>query len=389
MILAELNQIDLDRPINYYLPVGITSRAGDVALATVRRVADHTAGLPLHYQFFYEDEPYSPPPRADTIRRYAKTFAQPGVRYQYSNLGYGLLDHLIEHVSERPFAEFVAEEVFGPLAMNDSSIGPTNASAIPYGESFAYPHYDFDHPGGSAAFASVMDLLRFGQFHLGFLDGPLSPGARKEMQSPSAKVDETSSYGLGWSIAERLGRKVIQHTGSMGGVRTVLRLIPELQAVIAILTNCENDFPYTMVADAQAAVDEVSREQLELSRKLPPPAVQDGPFPAHLKGFFSGFIETPDGELPFAVDLVSGSAVLNGADVPISGLKMHTGNVRGVFDGNVQCEDANRRPYRLHLDLASTETGLQGAIVAITQDSKNSRTGNALSYWCDLAAGSA
>src|SRR5688572_1524578 len=57
MILKERGLIDLDRSINDYLgEAKINVRIGDPAAVTVRKVANHTAGLPLHYQFFYEDE---------------------------------------------------------------------------------------------------------------------------------------------------------------------------------------------------------------------------------------------------------------------------------------------------------------------------------------------
>src|SRR5712692_6713027 len=50
MLLVERGQIDLDRPINDYLgDAKPTAWVGDAAGATVRRVANHTSGLPLHY----------------------------------------------------------------------------------------------------------------------------------------------------------------------------------------------------------------------------------------------------------------------------------------------------------------------------------------------------
>lgn len=123
MVLAERGAIDLDRPINDYLGAGrVTARVGDAAAATVRRVADHSSGLPLHYQFFYADEPFQRPPMAETIRRYANLVTAPGERPLYSNLGYGILDHVIERVSGKPYADFMREEVFLPLGMTRSSI---------------------------------------------------------------------------------------------------------------------------------------------------------------------------------------------------------------------------------------------------------------------------
>ncbi len=172
MILQERGLLDLDRPIDDYLgDAKLTARVGSAADATVRRVANHTAGLPLHYQFFYADQPHRPPPFAETIRRYANLITMPGERHQYSNLGYGLLDHVISRLSCQSYADFMRSAVFLPLGMTHTSVGiePELApfQAIRYGaDGISYPFYDFDHPGGSAVFCSAHDLVRFGMFHL-------------------------------------------------------------------------------------------------------------------------------------------------------------------------------------------------------------------------------
>ena len=59
MILVERGAIDLDRPMNDYLgEARLKVRVGEPQDVTVRRVANHTAGLPLHHHFFPNDEPY-------------------------------------------------------------------------------------------------------------------------------------------------------------------------------------------------------------------------------------------------------------------------------------------------------------------------------------------
>src|SRR5712692_5964075 len=57
MVLEEQGKLDLDRPINDYLgeaklKARVPPGCGDAAYATVRRVANHTSGLPLHWHFF-------------------------------------------------------------------------------------------------------------------------------------------------------------------------------------------------------------------------------------------------------------------------------------------------------------------------------------------------
>ena len=68
MILKQRGLVDLDRPINDYLgDAKIKVRIGNPNDVTIRRVANHSSGLPLHYQFFYADEPYRVPSRDETI----------------------------------------------------------------------------------------------------------------------------------------------------------------------------------------------------------------------------------------------------------------------------------------------------------------------------------
>ena len=71
MRLVEDGRIRLDRPINDYLRTAkLVARAGRIEEVTVRRVAGHTAGLPLHGQYFYADERDGMPSVDETIRRY-------------------------------------------------------------------------------------------------------------------------------------------------------------------------------------------------------------------------------------------------------------------------------------------------------------------------------
>src|SRR5439155_14996538 len=163
MILVQRGKLDLARPLNDYLGnAKLRARVGDAAQATVRRVANHTSGLPLHYQFFYADEPYRRPTMDETILRYGNLVTIPGEKSQYSNLGFGILDYAMSRAAGQPYEDFMREEVFLKLGLTRTSvgIGPglEKLAATRYGgDGLPIPFYDFDHRGASAIFASAHD----------------------------------------------------------------------------------------------------------------------------------------------------------------------------------------------------------------------------------------
>jgi CubicO group peptidase (beta-lactamase class C family) len=396
MVLRERGLLDLDRPIDDYLgPAKLGARVGDARDATVRRVANHTAGLPLHYHFFPEDEPLRPPPREETIRRYANLVTAPGERYRYSNLGYGLLDHVIARLAGRAYADFLRDEVFLPLGMHRSSVG---ILPVLEGETAAryrdgterLPFYDFDHPGGSAVFASAHDLARFGLFHLKARlpdqKAILPDAALDEMHHPTATVEGTTGYAVGWSIREAPGgRRWITHGGGMGGVSTTLELVPSDGLIVAVVANANGDLPRRVADKVYAALLPGYHEAplapaataAEADRFTPPP---------ELLGVWRGTVHTDNGERPLALTFHADGDVharlRDQLTTLLNDARLGDGWLTGRMAGDVGTPDANRRPYLLHADLKLRGDVLNGALIAISPP--EARLGNALSHWAEL-----
>ena len=79
MALVKQGKLKLDAPANDYLGAAkMTGFAGDASGATIRRLLNHTSGLPLHWHFIYSNESYVCPPMDDTIVRYGKLVNPPG-----------------------------------------------------------------------------------------------------------------------------------------------------------------------------------------------------------------------------------------------------------------------------------------------------------------------
>ncbi|MGV7224126.1 MAG: serine hydrolase domain-containing protein [Nitrospinales bacterium] len=218
MILVERGFVNLDKPINEYLDaVKLYARVGDTKNATVRRVASHTSGLPFHSQHFYDNELTQLRPMDETIRRCGNLVTAPGERYQYSNLGYGLLGYVISRASGKSYADFMCQEIFIPLGMNRTSVylgkGREDGQAVNYApDGSIVPLFSSDSPGAGSIVSSAHDLIRFAMFHLknNLTDQKaiITESTIEKMQIPSPETGpleewefDGSGYGIGWVIS--------------------------------------------------------------------------------------------------------------------------------------------------------------------------------------------
>ncbi|MCB1021351.1 MAG: beta-lactamase family protein [Acidobacteria bacterium] len=399
MRLVERGEIALDSPANDYLGEGkIRGRAADAAGATVARVASHSAGLPLHYQFFLEGENYPRPSMDETIAHYANLVTQPGEKYQYSNLGFGIVDHIIERAAGKPYPQYMREEVFEPLGMEHTAI-PVSSQDFDSGREWAVrywdletplPFYDFDHRGGSAVYSCAHDLVRFGMSHLGQTEkSVLSAESIAKMQQPIADVAPGSGYGLGWRIDEdRMGVRTVSHTGGMGGVATSLVLAPEHGLVVVVLTNASSGLAHEISHETFAALIPEYRRRLEASRnEQPKDAKPAGELPADLQGVWQGQVETYQAALPFRLEIVGANearASLGGNDpTALREISFEDGYLTAKLVGDIGTPDANRREYDLSLNVKLRGHKLNGCLTAVGKPSP--KLPNAVTSWIELA----
>jgi len=411
MVLVDRGRVELDRGVNDYLgEARLSVGAGDPQAATVRQVASHTAGLPLYHQFYLLADG-GPPPVDEALRRYAFLVTPPGERFRYSNLGYGVLERVIEQVSGRTLARFLETEVFRPLGLEHTTL-VADPEALPgrarrhgwKGE--LLPAYDTDHRGGSSVWACVHDLLRFGAFHLGrspeeLPEDPdsrrpretttfapvLSESARREMQRPvSQRPEWGGGYGLGWSVAERRRRRVIFHTGGMPGVSASLALVPAGRWVVAVVANSRSDLPLRV---SDEIVDELAvhfrlgawawagsgdSEPQGLRRRVP----------RRFRGHWQGTVRLPSGERQLlALEIGKKEVAIAGPDGAT------TPHPAGTRDGELRAlvrwrlDPARSTPGLYQLSLYRRGDRLTGALVEISGHPPGFP--RAVSHWVELA----
>lgn len=356
MILAERGKLRLDAPLDDYLG-GPKLRAFSFQAkeATVRRVATHTAGLPLHAQCFYADEPKRLPAIEESIRRYGILVRPPGERFEYSNFGYALLSRVISHVSGQGYEEFMRREVFEPLGM-ETTCFPVRFEP---GQSVRYspagtrlPFFDLDTRGGSCAYASVRDLVRFSSLHLNTL------GANQKRILTARSIDElarptaNSPFSAGWRSEDRKGIRLLMFGGGMDGVSTWIMLIPAKRAAIVALCNKRMDLPGPM---SSAVLREMFPDIRSIIEPPVSPERRFEPVRNRFRGEWRGAVFTHQQELPFCIrlksELLGGTVQLaNREEIHVPNLCSVDGRLCGSFPEDIGTDDV-RRPHRLRFEL--------------------------------------
>jgi len=177
----------------------------------------------------------------------------PGDAYAYSNTGYNLLAETVARVSGKPFPEFCEERIFRPLGMQHTHVHSDHDEIVvnraesyrPAGEGhFRHVVSSLTALGSSSLFTTVEDLALW-------IDNFSSSTPRVGSRAVIARVHEqgrlnsgeTIAYAFGQSVGQYRGLRVVNHTGSWAGYRSVLERFPDERFAVVILANTANMVP--------------------------------------------------------------------------------------------------------------------------------------------------
>jgi CubicO group peptidase (beta-lactamase class C family) len=245
MQLAENGKLDLDAPVQKYVP----SFPQKQWLVTCRQLLGHLAGV-RHYKSG----------EIASTRRYADLTAplaifkddpllhEPGTKYLYTTYGYNLLGAAVEGASGQNFPAYLQAHVFKPAGMErirvDDALAiiPFRAQGyqkLPDGTLINSIMADTSNkiPGGGLC-STATDLVQFGLAMQS--DRLVKPETRAQMWTRQKLRDGSeSAYGLGWSLSRRGGQREVAHGGAQPRGATYLYLRPDDRCVVAIMCNLE------------------------------------------------------------------------------------------------------------------------------------------------------
>jgi CubicO group peptidase (beta-lactamase class C family) len=255
MQLVESAKLDLDAPVQRYLP---WFRVADVAASaqiTPRHLLYHTSGLPEAVGSEYA---FSGDPRRDALEQRVRELRtvqlshSVGQTYEYSNAGYSILGLLIQTVSGQPYEAYMRRHVFEPLQMRQTFTDWAEAR----GHGVATGHrYWFGTPlpgqlavdramlpaGGSLS-GSVEDAAHFviAQLNGGrFGDTSiLSAEGIALMQRPAMPAGGVGEFhAMDWAVGPVGGETAIYKAGDMPDFKTQIVFFPERRLGLVVLMN--------------------------------------------------------------------------------------------------------------------------------------------------------
>lgn len=180
----------------------------------------------------------------------------PGTDYAYSNSGYVVLGAIIERLSHMSYGDFIAHEIFRPLAMDRSAYG-SNEPLI-RGRVAGYrrradnnswenaTQISMTWPSAAGGLVSSLDDLLVWDEAL-YTDR-LIPGQLLELAwQPTVLTNGTTvDYGFGWCISTCIGRSCLEHAGGIAGFSSHILRIPDEHLLVAVLMNDEDGDPSGM-----------------------------------------------------------------------------------------------------------------------------------------------
>ena len=265
MQLAEEGKLDLDAPIQKYVPL----YPGKRWTITPRELLTHTAGVRHNNsREKTSTEHYASVQDAINVFKDDELLFEPGTKYSYSTQGYVLLGGAIERASGMSYLDYLRERIITPAGMTRTTADDANLKipnrAVGYrkglfgfgwigGVHLAPPHdTSIKLPAGGLA-STVEDMARFA---IALNTGKLvRPATREQMWTkPKLRDGTESDYGYGFLIGYKDGKKRVFNDGSQSGTRTFLFMQPDDKFAVSLMTNLERAECEVLVPTIREAV---------------------------------------------------------------------------------------------------------------------------------------
>jgi serine-type D-Ala-D-Ala carboxypeptidase/endopeptidase len=250
--MAQKKQVSLDDPISKYLPATVNVPVIKEKPITLLHLATHSVGwprMPDNYDPLNPDNPfadYTVEQLYDYVSRSNFDYA-PGTWFNYSNVGYGLLGHILSLVAGKPYETLVKERICAPLGMNNTTVTLTPVQKINLAgghSEYGAPVQNWDLPavaGAGALRSNMNDMLTFAAANLGLVKSDLYPAMQLSHIPRRSKGPGDGEITLGWTYEkDKNGDEYIYKDGTTGGYKSIILINKTKKTAVVVLANSMN-----------------------------------------------------------------------------------------------------------------------------------------------------
>jgi len=271
-ILADMvraGEVSLADPVARFLPPGTVIPERDGRQITLIDLATQSSGLPGMPDNFRpkdRENPYADYTVAqmyEFLGRY-KLSRGIGEKYEYSNLGVGLLGHALSLRAGMDYEALVTARVLKPLGMKDTRVAldaSMKQRLAPGHSDNGTPAKNWDLPtlaGAGALRSTVNDMLTYIRANADSTSRPLGP-VLAMTHAERRSINPALSIGLAWHrLKTPAGRTLVWHNGGTGGYRTFTGYNEATGEGVVVLSSTAR------------SVDEIGFHLLDASFPLPP-----------------------------------------------------------------------------------------------------------------------
>ncbi|HEX3741925.1 MAG TPA: serine hydrolase [Terriglobales bacterium] len=272
LLLADMVQrgeVALTDPVAKYLPAGVKMPERGGRQITLEDLSTHTSGLPRLPSNLAPKNPANPYAdySVEQLYQFLSTYQLTrdiGSQYEYSNLGGGLLGHVLARRAGMDYEALVEKRICGPLGMKDTviTLTPEMKARIATGyDASLQPVSAWDLPtlaGAGALRSTANDLLTLLSAELGYTKSSLAPAMAAMLTVRRPTGQPGLEIALGWHVLTKDGREIVWHNGGTGGYRSFLAFDREGGVGVVVLSN----------AETAAGVDDIGTHLLNTSAPL-------------------------------------------------------------------------------------------------------------------------
>jgi D-alanyl-D-alanine-carboxypeptidase/D-alanyl-D-alanine-endopeptidase len=246
--MAQHGEVSLTDPVAKYLPAGAKMPERGGRVITLEDLSRHRSGLPrLPTNLDAASNPQNPYASYSVKQLYEflsdyQLTRDIDAQFEYSNLGGGLLGHVLGLAAGKDYETLILSRVCKPLGMNNTGItlSPELNLRLAMGHDGRFePTSAWDLPtlaGAGALRSTANDMLSFLAAQLGYTKSDLDP-AISATHGKRTPADSGMEIGLGWLMRPKRGSEIIWHNGGTGGYRTFAGFDPKARIGVVVLTN--------------------------------------------------------------------------------------------------------------------------------------------------------